>query len=80
MEFRIAPMILVVLNVLFLVNCVIHIQDATIKQGLIGLGVVALAFGASRSHHFYSKAFLYTLYALCIVCIGMASYVLISSW
>jgi hypothetical protein len=80
MEFRIAPMILIVLNILFLINCILHIADATVKQGLIGLGVVLLAFGASKSHAFYSKTFLYTLYSISIICIFMAAFVLYSVW
>ena len=80
MEFRIAPLILAVLNTLFLVNCILHISDASLKQGLIGLGIVVLAIGASRSHHYYTKPFTVALYSLCGVCAVMAGYVLYTAW
>jgi hypothetical protein len=76
MEFRIAPLLLAVLNTLFLGNCVINSSDATLKQALIGFGMILLAIGSSRSHHYYSKPFLTALYSLSILCAGMVGYVL----
>jgi hypothetical protein len=76
MEFRIAPMILIVLNCLFLVYCLFNLQEATIKQSGIGFGLVALAYGASLSHSYYTKQFMNTFYILAGLCVAVSGYIL----
>lgn len=76
MEFRIAPLILVILNALYLLYCIINMQDVRIKQVGIGFGVVALAYGASLSHSYYTKRFMQFFYGIALFDILLAGYLL----
>jgi hypothetical protein len=69
-------MILIVLDCLYLIYCIFHLQDATIKQAGIGLGLVALAYGASLSHSYYTKQFMHTFYILAGLCVAVSGYIL----
>ncbi len=76
MEFRIAPLILVILNALYLLYCIINMQDVSIKQVGIGFGVVVLAYGASLSHSYYTNRFLQFFYSIAVLDLLLAGYLL----
>ncbi len=76
MDFRIAPLLLIVINLLLCIN--FYVQPHKISMGSIAaiLIVAALAFGAHLSHNYYSKQFKAALYIGIVICLVADAYFL----
>ncbi len=76
MEFRIAPLLIAALTLCYGLYLFIFSIEKTIQQGLLLIGLSALAFGASRSHDFYSKQFLLALFTCISIAVLLAGFIL----
>ena len=85
MEFRIAPMIMALINLFFIVFVLINYhfnhQEINIKMILLPLIILFVAKGAFKSHHYYKQTFKTAFYIiqLCNI-IGIVFLVIASSF
>jgi hypothetical protein len=75
MEFRAAPLILNIFNTLVLFYIAFFADKPSIKIVIMGLGLVLLSYGASKSHHYYTASFKLALKVFYLINIALSIYI-----